>query len=86
MNCRSHNRRYRRNAGQYEPGRCWEGEAFIQNEEPCDFCTLSEECPKGMRCYGGEPIEPACTDLSDHFVEMCIDKEAILEYLEGLEE
>ena len=44
-------------------------EAFIQNEEPCDFCTLSEECPKGMRCYGGEPIEPACTDLSDHFVE-----------------
>ena len=61
-------------------------EAFIQNEEPCDFCTLSEECPEGMRCYGGEPIEPACTDLSDHFVEMCIDKEAILEYLEGLEE
>lgn len=61
-------------------------EAFIQNEELCDFCTLSEECPKGMRCYGEEPIEPDCTDLSDHFVEMCIDKEAILEYLEGLEE
>jgi len=61
-------------------------EAFIQNEELCDFCTLSEECPKGMSCYGGEPIEPACADLSDHFVEMCIDKEAILEYLEGLEE
>lgn len=61
-------------------------EAFIQNEELCDFCTLSGECPKGMRCYGGEPIEPVCTDLSDHFVEMCIDKEAILEYLEGLEE
>lgn len=31
-------------------------EAFIQNEELCDFCTLSGECPKGMRCYGGEPI------------------------------
>lgn len=40
-------------------------EAFIQNEELCDFCTLSGECPKGMRCYGGEPIEPACTDLKD---------------------
>lgn len=39
-----------------------------------------------MRCYGGEPIESACTDLSDHFVEMRIDKEAILEYLEGLTE
>jgi hypothetical protein len=38
-----------------------------------------------MVCYGGEPIEPACTDLDDNFIESCIDKEAIAEYLRNEE-
>lgn len=52
----------------------------------CDFCTLSEECPKGMVCYGGEPIEPACMDMDERFIERHIDKEAIEIYLKECRE
>ena len=51
--------------------------------ELCDFCTISEDCPKTIVCYGGEPIEPPCTGLYEKWIERHIDKEAIAEYLEG---
>lgn len=54
--------------------------------ELCNFCTISEDCPKTIVCYGGEPIEPPCTDLNEAWIERHIDKEAIAEYLDGLEE
>lgn len=55
-------------------------------EELCGFCILRDECPKCLVCYGGEPIEPPCTDLADEWVDAYIDKEAIADYLDGLEE
>lgn len=34
---------------------------MIDNEEVCNYCLLDDECPHGMACYGGNPIEPACS-------------------------
>ena len=33
---------------------------MIDEEVLCNYCSLDDECPYGMACYGGEPIEPAC--------------------------
>ena len=29
-------------------------------EDFCKYCPENAECPHGMACYGGEPIEPPC--------------------------
>lgn len=48
-------------------------------EEQCHYCIYDDECPHGIRCYGGEPIEPPCAgrDLED-----LLDIESILKDLE----
>lgn len=28
-------------------------------EERCNYCIYDDECPHGIRCYGGAPIEPS---------------------------
>lgn len=43
----------------------------------CRYCTLDDECPHGMACYGGEPIEPACCGGLDNL----LDTETLLEDL-----
>lgn len=57
-----------------------------ESGELCDFCTISEDCPKTKVCYGGVAIEPSCSNLDEAWVERYIDMEAIAEYLEGLKE
>lgn len=60
---------------------------FIYNDDTgqlCDFCTLSEECPKTVVCYGGPPIEPPCAGMSENFIDSHIDTEAIADYLDDL--
>ena len=43
----------------------------------CRYCTLDDECPHGMVCYGGEPIEPACCGG----LERLLDTECLLDDL-----
>lgn len=33
--------------------------------EYCNYCIDDWECPKGVVCYGGEPIEPWCCNWDD---------------------
>lgn len=28
--------------------------------EYCGYCIWDSDCPHGMTCYGGQPIEPHC--------------------------
>lgn len=53
------------------------------SDDYCHYCSLNDECPHGMVCYGGEPIEPACCtqDLTE-----LLDTESILEEIENGEE
>ena len=51
----------------------------MENEEVlCDYCNIKDECPHGMVCYGGEPIEPACfyADLTEiiDYLAYCEDR------------
>lgn len=44
-------------------------------DNKCDYCPYNDEvidiygrthtCPKGIYCYGGEPIFPICIDFDD---------------------
>lgn len=45
-------------------------------EDFCKYCMYSEECPKGIVCYGGEPIEPYCCGRN---YEDYLDTESLLE-------
>ena len=50
--------------------------------EYCDYCIWACDCPKGMVCYGGEPIEPRCCgDNPEDFLDM----DAILQDLKEKE-
>ena len=46
-------------------------------DDYCRYCTLDDECPHGMACYGGEPVEPACCGGLDNL----LDTETLLEDL-----
>lgn len=48
-------------------------------EDLCHYCIYDDECPHGIRCYGGNPIEPPCCDREQ---EEYLDIEAILKDLE----
>lgn len=50
------------------------------NEQQCDFCIFDDECPHGMRCYGGNPIEPPCCNGYDR----CFDEDKYWEYKENV--
>lgn len=46
----------------------------------CNYCKYEVYCPKDVKCYGGEPVFPYCTE---HEPEDWFDKE---EYLKDLVE
>lgn len=48
--------------------------------EYCNYCIYDDECPRGMVCYGGEPIEPHCVGRE---WEYFLDLEAIEEDIEN---
>lgn len=48
-------------------------------EDYCEYCTYNDDCPHGMTCYGGEPIEPPCYNND---IKELLDIEAILGHLE----
>ncbi len=48
----------------------------------CRYCIYDDDCPHGMVCYGGEPIEPACAGE----IERLLDTETLLEDLINGEE
>ena len=48
-------------------------------EERCNYCIYDDECPHGIRCYGGAPIEPPCAGRE---LEELLDIESILNDLE----
>ena len=51
-------------------------------EDYCSYCSYSDECPHGMTCYGGEPIEPPCA--SGNLREL-LDLDAILDSINSEE-
>ena len=52
-------------------------------EDYCRYCIYNDDCPHGMVCYGGAPIEPPCCgkDLTE-----LLDEEEIIADLEEEEE
>lgn len=52
----------------------------LDDDTRCKYCTYESDCPKGVRCYGGEPFFPYC---AEHEPEDWFDEEA---YLKDLEE
>ncbi len=55
----------------------------LDDETRCKYCTYNSDCPKGVRCYGGEPFFPYC---AEHEPEDWFDEESYLEDLEESEE
>ena len=41
-------------------------------EDYCRYCIDKNECPHGIACYGGAPIEPACCGGLNDLLEMDI--------------
>ena len=52
-------------------------------EDYCPYCIYDSDCPHGMVCYGGPPIEPYCYGADP---EQFLDTEAILDDIENEEE
>ncbi|MCB6343709.1 hypothetical protein [Enterocloster lavalensis] len=48
-------------------------------EDLCHYCIYDRECPHGIRCYGGAPIEPPCASRE---LDDILDIESILRDLE----
>lgn len=55
----------------------------LDDETRCKYCTYNSDCPKGVRCYGGEPFFPYC---AEHEPEEWFDEESYLENIEESEE
>lgn len=49
-------------------------------EDLCHYCIYDSDCPHGIRCYGGPPIEPYCCSRDP---EEYLDTESILENIES---
>lgn len=54
----------------------------IDPDDLCLFCSCREECCVGVKCYGGEPVYPPCSN-GDY--EELIDWDVLNEYLKELE-
>ena len=52
----------------------------LDDDTRCKYCTYESDCPKDVRCYGGEPFFPYC---AEHDPEDWFDEE---EYLKDFEE
>ena len=50
-------------------------------EDYCKYCPENNECPHGMACYGGEPIEPPCygADMKEFLYTDSIIEDALEE-------
>lgn len=50
-------------------------------EDYCKYCPENNECPHGMACYGGEPIEPSCcgADMKEFLYTDSIIEDALEE-------
>lgn len=50
-------------------------------EDYCEYCPKNAECPHGMACYGGEPIEPPCSgaDMKEFLYTDSIIEDALEE-------
>lgn len=48
-------------------------------EDLCKYCCYGDECPHGIRCYGGNPVEPPCCSREP---AEYLDVEAVLRDLE----
>lgn len=46
----------------------------------CPYCIYNDECPHGMACYGGNPVEPPCAGRD---VAELLDMEALLEDIQN---
>lgn len=55
----------------------------LDEETICNYCIYKSDCPKDVRCYGGEPVFPYC---AEHEPEDWFDEETYLEDLEESEE
>lgn len=55
----------------------------LDNDIRCKYCAYESDCPKGVRCYGGEPFFSYC---AEHEPQEWFDEEAYLEDLEESEE
>ena len=53
------------------------------SDKTCNFCKFESDCPKGVRCYGGEPSFPPC---SDGDMDYYVDWDSVKEYEEESEE
>lgn len=51
-------------------------EQMFDEEVACEYCLHDDECPHGMACYGGAPIEPPCASGN---AESFIDYESYCE-------
>lgn len=58
---------------------------YCYDNSVCGFCMLADECPKGMACYGGDPVEPPCVNMDDDFIDRNVDMESIMEMLQEQE-
>lgn len=50
-------------------------------EDYCEYCPENAECPHGMACHGGEPIEPSCygADMKEFLYTDSIIEDALEE-------
>ena len=49
-------------------------------KDMCPYCIYNDDCPHGMVCYGGPPIEPFCCG---HDYEDYLDLDALAEDIEN---
>lgn len=52
-------------------------------DDLCGYCNINDECPRGMQCYGGEPIEPPCANDNTEDIMYLFDAESILDDIHG---
>lgn len=53
------------------------------SEDYCKYCIYDDDCPHGMTCYGGDPIEPPC---AGNDIRNLLDIDAIIKQLEDKNE
>lgn len=49
-------------------------------DDYCKYCIHSDDCPHGMACYGGNPVEPPCCSQD---IKELLDTDTILENMES---
>lgn len=64
-------------------------EKMFDEEVACSYCSYDNDCPHGMKCYGGNPIEPPCAsrDNFEDFIDYesyCNDYEIELDESEDI--